>query len=40
MMIQKTELLYAMARATKCMGERCPVRFELDGNYLSLVKMA
>lgn len=34
--VSRTELLNAMTRAKMCTEERCPVRFELDGNSLSL----
>lgn len=34
--VSRTELLDALTRAKMCTEERCPVRFELDGNSLSL----
>lgn len=34
--VSRMALLDAMTRATMCTEERCPVRFELDGNSLSL----
>ena len=34
--VSRIALLDAMTRAKMCTGERCPVRFELDGSALSL----
>jgi len=34
--VSRTALLDAMVRAKMCTGEKCPVRFELDGDQLSL----
>lgn len=34
--ISRTDLLDAMTRAKMCTEERCPVRFELEGNSLNL----
>lgn len=34
--VSRTELLDAMIRAKMCTEERCPVKFELEGNTLSL----
>ncbi len=34
--VSRIALLDAMTRAKMCTEERCPVRFELDGGYLSL----
>lgn len=34
--VSRSDLLEAMVRAKMCTGEKCPVRFEMSGNTLSL----